>query len=60
MDDTIDTDEAKGRQLEIVELLDERFKLREDPDRTAELESAHAKLRELLHGAQQSPKATSD
>jgi hypothetical protein len=51
MNDTIDLKETNERRLEIVGLLDERFKLREDPSRTIELEGTHAKLRELLlHG----------
>ena len=50
MNDTIDTDDAAEGQLEIVELLDERFRLREDPSRAVELEITHAKLRERLHG----------
>ncbi len=50
MNDTIDTDDAAEGQLEIVELLDERFRLREDPTRAAELEITHARLREKLHG----------
>jgi hypothetical protein len=40
-----------GEQLEIIELLDERFRLREDPGRTLELEDTHARLRESLHRA---------
>ncbi|HMF59807.1 MAG TPA: hypothetical protein VK595_05525 [Vicinamibacterales bacterium] len=35
-------------QLEIVELLDERFRLREDPNRSRELEGTHASLRATL------------
>jgi hypothetical protein len=35
-------------QLEIVELLDERFRLREDPSRSSELQGTHAKLRATL------------
>ena len=50
MNDTSDTDDAAEGQLEIVELLDERFRLREDPTRAAELEITHARLRERLHG----------
>jgi hypothetical protein len=36
------------QQLEIVELLDERFCLREDPSRSRELEGTHARLRATL------------
>ena len=48
MSDSTDPNDTDERQLEIVELLDERFRLREDPARTLELESTHAKLREKL------------
>ena len=60
MNETLDIDAINERQLErdlnelqleIVELLDERFRLREDPARTQELEGTHAKLREVLHGS---------
>jgi len=45
-------DETVGQlELEIVELLDQRFRLREDPARAAELEITHARLRERLHGS---------
>ena len=50
MNDSIDTPDATEGQLEIVELLDERFRLREDPARAVELEVTHARLREMLHG----------
>jgi hypothetical protein len=36
------------QQLEIVELLDERFSLREDPSRSRELDGTHARLRATL------------
>jgi hypothetical protein len=36
------------QKLEIVELLDERFYLREDPSRSRELEGIHARLRATL------------
>ena len=51
MSDSIDANDTDERQLEIVELLDERFRLREDPTRTVELEDTHAKLREKLLAA---------
>jgi hypothetical protein len=35
-------------QLEIIQLLDERFRFREDPERRADLENTHARLRERL------------
>ena len=52
MSDPIDTEDTTERPLalEIVELLDERFRLREDPTRAVELEITHARLRERLHG----------
>jgi hypothetical protein len=51
MSDPRDTEDMIERplELEIVELLDERFRLREDPSRAVELEITHAKLRERLH-----------
>ena len=51
MSDPIDTEDTTERPLalEIVELLDERFRLREDPSRAVELEITHARLRERLH-----------
>ena len=51
MSESIDTDDTTERQLEIVELLDERFRLREDPSRAVELEITHARLRETLQGS---------
>jgi hypothetical protein len=51
MNNSIDTEDTAERQLEIVELLDERFRLREDPTRAVELEITHARLRERLHGS---------
>jgi hypothetical protein len=50
MNETLDTDAINDRRLEIVELLDERFRLREDLARTRELEGTHARLRQVLHG----------
>ena len=37
-----------SRQLDIVSLLDERFRLREDPERQLDLERTHIRLRERL------------
>ena len=51
MNDSIDPENTNEGQLEIVELLDERFRLREDPSRAVELEITHARLRERLHGS---------
>jgi hypothetical protein len=48
VNDQPDPEAAEDLELEIVELLDERFRLREDPDRTSELEDTHLKLREAL------------
>lgn len=36
------------RQLEVVRLIDERFRLREDPSRRRELETACERLRTIL------------
>jgi hypothetical protein len=53
MNNPIDTEDTTEGQLEIVELLDERFRLREDPSRAVELEVTHARLRDRLHGSDQ-------
>ena len=37
-----------SRQLDIISLLDERFRLREDPTRHSDLERTHKRLRERL------------
>jgi hypothetical protein len=37
-----------NHQLDIVSLLDDRFRLREDPDRQSDLELTHIRLRERL------------
>ena len=60
MNDPLDTDAINDRRLEIVELLDERFRLREDPARTQELEGTHARLREVLHRPHRPPPARHD
>ena len=36
------------RQLEVLRLIDERFRLREDPSRRRELETACERLRTIL------------
>jgi len=41
-------DDLSSAQLEIIRLLDERFRLREDPARRSDLEKTHARLRERL------------
>jgi hypothetical protein len=40
--------DALEQQLDILRLLDERFRLREDPERQRDLEQTHARLRERL------------
>jgi hypothetical protein len=40
----------RSRQLDIIALLDERFRLREDPERQSDLERTHRLLREQLRG----------
>jgi hypothetical protein len=37
-------------RLDIIALLDERFRLREDPERQPDLERTHRLLRERLRG----------
>ena len=40
----------RSHQLEIIALLDERFRLREDPERQSDLQRTHQLLRERLRG----------
>ena len=40
----------RSHQLDIIALLDERFRLREDPGRQSDLERTHSLLRERLRG----------
>ena len=40
----------RSHQLDIIALLDERFRLREDPGRQSDLERTHRLLRERLRG----------
>jgi hypothetical protein len=40
----------RSHQLDIIALLDERFRLREDPKRQSDLERTHRLLRERLRG----------
>ena len=42
-----------SHQLDIVSLLDERFRLREDPERQSDLELTHTRLRERLRQARE-------
>ena len=37
-----------SHQLDIIRLLDDRYRLREDPERRLDLEITHARLRERL------------
>jgi hypothetical protein len=48
MADTRQPDDRAENQMEIVRLLDERYRLREDPDRRNDLERIHARLRDRL------------
>ena len=38
-----------SHQLDILSLLDDRFRLREDPERQIDLELTHTRLHERLH-----------
>jgi hypothetical protein len=49
MSTELDDDRDRVRQLEIVALLDELHRLREDPERQRDLDEAHARLRERLY-----------
>ena len=40
----------RSHQLDIIALLDERFRLREDPERQSDLQRTHQLLRERLRG----------
>ena len=51
MNSVPESDIVQDDQLEIIELLDERFRLRDDATRRSDLEEVHARLREKLHGA---------
>ena len=42
-------DERLRERLEIARLLDERYRLREDPDRRLDLLRTHEQLSKLLH-----------
>ena len=42
-------DEQVRERLEIARLLDERYRLRDDPDRRNDLLRTHEQLRRLLH-----------
>jgi hypothetical protein len=42
-------DEQLRERLEIARLLDERYRLREDPDRRPDLLRTHEQLSKLLH-----------
>jgi hypothetical protein len=43
-----DEDDVVSQQLDILQLLDERYRLREDPERRSDLDLTHARLRERL------------
>ena len=42
-----------NHKLDIVSLLDERFRLREDPERQSDLARTHSRLRERLRQARE-------
>jgi hypothetical protein len=48
-------DDRSNDQEEIVRLLDERYRLREDPERQEELLRTHDRLRELLRPLSSEP-----
>lgn len=51
MDETFEDIADREHQLELVELLDGHFRLREDPTKRSELKSNDARLRAKLHEA---------
>ena len=52
-------DDLFSEQLEIIRLLDERFRLREDPARRSDLERTHARLRERLRRSREDKRPSS-
>ena len=54
MNDTEQRHDTTDHQLEILRLLDERFRLREDPERQEDLKDTHVRLREKLREARDS------
>ena len=44
-------DDGLGKRLELARLLDERYRLREDPGRRGKLLRTHEQLRDLLRDA---------
>ena len=48
-----------NHQLDIVSLLDDRFRLREDPDRQSDLELTHIRLRERLRQSREDDETSS-
>ena len=46
-----ESDIDQDDQLELIELLDERFRLRDDANRRSDLEEVHARLREKLQSS---------
>jgi len=44
-------DDQLSERAEIARLLDDRYRLREDPERWRDLDRTHARLRELLRRA---------
>ena len=46
-----ESDVDQDDQLELMELLAERFRLRDDANRRSDLEEVHARLREKRHGS---------
>ena len=51
MNSVPESDIDQDDQLELIELLDERFRLRDDATRRSYLEEVHARLREKLLGS---------
>ena len=54
MNSVPESDIDQDDQLELIELLDERFRLRDDATRRSDLEEVHARLREKLLGSKSS------
>jgi hypothetical protein len=48
-------DDPPSDRAEIVRLLDDRYRLREDPERRSDLDRTHTQLRELLRRSRSDP-----
>ena len=59
MTDSDQHDDLIEHQLEIIRLLDDRYRFREDPERRLDLERTHAQLRERLRRSREQDERSS-